>query len=78
MRGTSLSLNSAYEYLAQRQEGGKLSNLLLFMPFDTTTGLYAIDGSPNNYNGIFGSSAYPDSNDPIWENVNFLFRTSFC
>lgn len=78
MKGASLDLHSAYEYLAQRQSGGSLSSLKLFMPFDAETGPYAKDGSPNKYDGIFGSSVSVDSNDPVWEKVTFAFLKSFC
>ncbi len=72
MTGVSLSFAQAYEYLAQQQAGGSLSDLLLFMPFDAVTGQIALDGSPNTFNGIMGSTLLPDANDPTWETVVFL------
>lgn len=76
MKGVSLDFSVAYEYLAQKHGGGGLSNLLLFMPFDTKTGQIAKDRSSNNFDGTFGASPYPDENDPTWETVKCPLSTS--
>ena len=67
--GTSYSFANAYEYLAQNQAGGSVSDLLLFLPFDANSGQTVLDGSVNEYDGTLGSFPYPDANDPTWETV---------
>lgn len=74
MPGVELTFAQGLEYMAQRQGGGSINALLLYLPFDSNTGQVARDRSSNAYHGTFGSSTYTDSNDPKWETVKTILQ----
>lgn len=73
-RGVQLSFANAYENMAQKQVGGKLSDLLLYLPLDSHGGNSVADYSNNGLYGQFGSLLYPDHNDPLWEQVSLFIK----